>query len=450
MPDGASSAHVLHRSPKAALPVAVRGDGPYIIDSLGRQYIDASGGAAVSCLGHSHPKVIAAIEHQLRRIPYVHTSFFTAEPLEELASLLIADAPGDLDRVYFTSGGSESMEAALKLARQYFVERGEPQRTRIISRRQSYHGNTLGALAVGSNLVRRSLYEPLLNPVTHVSPCYAYRDRRDDESEDAYGLRVANELKIAIEQAGPETVMCFVAETVSGATLGCVPPVPGYFRRIREICDRYGVLLILDEVMCGMGRTGTLYACEQEGIAPDILTIAKGLGAGYQPIGAALASRRIYETIVGGSGAFQHGHTYMGHVAACAGALAVQKAIRDEGLLEAVRVRGTELRQALEERFGNHRHVGNIRGRGLFLALEFVEDRASKKPFAAEARTAQRLKAIALEKGLMCYPMSGLVDGVRGDHAMVAPPFTIERAHVDEIVSKLGDAVDETIRTAPG
>ena len=449
MPEGIHSAHVLHRFPKTPLRTAVSGDGPYIIDSDGNRFMDASGGAAVSCLGHSHPRVIAAIEAQIRQLPFVHTSFFSAEPIEELANLLTEHAPGDLGRVYFTAGGSEAVEAAIKLARQYFVERGQTKRARIIARRQSYHGNTLGALAAGGNMLRRKTYEPLLNPVTHIAPCYAYRDRLDGETEDSYGLRVANELKIAIEQAGPENVMCFIAETVSGATLGCATPVPGYFKRIRDICDRYGILLILDEVMCGMGRTGTLHAFEQEGIAPDIVTIAKGLGAGYQPIGAVLTTNHIFDTIIAGSGAFQHGHTYNAHLTACAAALAVQKTIRDDNLLSAVRERGEELRSALEDRFGNHRHIGNIRGRGLFMALEIVKDRGTKAPFPAAARIATRLKGIALDKGLLCYPTQGAADGLLGDHVMIAPPFIVTSDHISEIVDKLGDAVDEAIRTAP-
>ena len=449
MPAGTSSRHVFHRSPKMDMRVAARGEGPYIIDKAGNRYLDASGGAAVSCLGHSHPKVIAAVKAQIDQLPFVHTSFFTSEPIEELASMLIEDAPGDLERVYFTSGGSEAIETALKLSRQYFVEKGEPERTRIISRRQSYHGNTLGALSAGGNLQRRKLYEPLLLPVEHIAPCYEYRDRGSGETEEAYGLRIADELEAAIEAAGPETVMCFVAETVSGATLGCAPPVAGYFKRIREICDRYGVLLILDEIMCGMGRTGSLYACEQEAIAPDIVVVAKGLGAGYQPIGAVLASGQIFDTIVGGSGSFQHGHTYSGHLGACAAALAVQMVIREERLLDSVRLRGIGLRNALEERFGNHRHVGNIRGRGLFLALEFVKDRATKQPFPPEARLAARLKSIALDKGLMCYPMVGAIDGIRGDHVVLAPPYNIDGGHIAEIIDKLGRAVDEAICTIP-
>lgn len=444
-----ASRHVFHRYPRATLPRAVAGDGPYVIGEDGKRYLDASGGAAVSCLGHSHPKVVAEIKAQLDRLPFVHTSFFTAEPIEQLADLLCGSAPGPLTRAYFTAGGSESVEAALKLARQYFVEKGEPTRRRIIARRQSYHGNTLGALSAGGNVWRRKLYEPLLIEAHHISPCYAYRDQRDGESEEAYGQRVANELEAKIIELGPETVMCFVAETVSGATLGCVPAVSGYFKRVREICDRYGVLLILDEVMCGMGRTGTLFACEQEGIAPDIVTIAKGLGAGYQPIGAVLASEEIFATVVDGSGFFQHGHTYTGHLAACAGALAVQRVIRDEDLLANVRRRSVELFDALEERFGNHHHVGNIRGRGLFVGIELVADRASKAPFAPDAKIAGRLKAIALEHGLMCYPMSGVIDGVRGDQVMLAPPYIIESGHIAELVDKLATAVDETIRTAP-
>jgi adenosylmethionine-8-amino-7-oxononanoate aminotransferase len=442
------SEHVFHRMPKSGMRVAVAGDGPYIVDAQGSRYLDASGGAAVSCLGHSHPAVITALQEQVGRLAFVHTGFFTAEPVEELAALLAESAPGDLDRVYFTSGGSESLEAALKLARQYHVERGDHARSRIVARRQSYHGNTLGALATGGNVWRRRIYESLLVPVSHISPCYAYRDRRDGESEEAYGLRVADELEAEILRLGPETVMCFVAETVGGATLGCVPPVPGYFSRIRQICDRYGVLLILDEVMCGMGRTGTLFACEQEGIVPDIAIVAKGLGGGYQPIGAVLASRRIFDSIVGGSGFFQHGHTYTGHASACAAALAVQKAVRDERLLENVVHRGHELRDALEERFGNHRHVGNIRGRGLFLSMEFVRDRATKEPFPADARLAARLKETALDHGLLCYPTSGLIDGSVGDQVMLAPPFNIDSGHIQQIVERLGDAVDAVLQQA--
>ena len=366
--------HVLHRG-SGTLPVAVGGDRCHIVDATGKRYLDACGGAAVSCLGHGHPRVIAALQAQAATMAYAHTGFFTNEPMEALADLLIQDAPTGIDKVYFVSGGSEAMEAALKLARQYFVEIGQPRRRHFIARRQSYHGNTLGALAAGGNEARRRQFAPLLIETHHIAPCYAYRDRREAESEAAYGRRAADELEAKILELGPETVIGFIAEPVVGATAGAVTAAPGYFKRVREICDRHGVLLILDEVMCGMGRTGTLHASEQEGVAPDIMAVAKGLGGGYQPIGAMLASARIIAAIEAGSGAFQHGHTYLGHATACAASLAVQQTIRDENLLQAVRARGEDLSAALTERFGSHAHVGDIRGRGLFRGLELVRDR---------------------------------------------------------------------------
>ncbi len=440
-----TTSHVFHRRPGARLPVAHHGEGMYIVDAEGKRYLDASGGAAVSCLGHGHPAVIEAIKAQVERIAFAHTAFFTTEAMEELADCLVADAPAGLGRAYFVSGGSEAMEAALKLARQYFVEIGEPDRRHFIARRQSYHGNTLGALAVGGNAWRRRQFEPLLIETRHIAPCYAYRDRRADESDADYSRRVADELEATILELGPGTVIGFVAEPVVGATAGAVPPVPGYFRRIREICDRHGVLLILDEVMCGMGRTGTLYACEQDGVGPDILFMAKGLGAGYQPIGAMLIADRIAEAIVAGSGFFQHGHTYMGHATACAAALAVQRAIRDEGLLDNVRRQGARLRAAIEDRFGNHAHVGDIRGRGLFLGLELVADRATKAPFDPDLKLNARIKAEAMARGLICYPMGGTIDGRRGDHVLLAPPFIVTDADIAAIVERLGDAVDAAL-----
>ncbi len=429
-------------------PVAVSGDGVHIVDAAGKRYLDASGGAAVSCLGHSHPAVIAAIREQAGRLAFAHSGFFTTEPMEDLAGFLAERAPGRLDRVYLLSGGSEAVEAAIKMARQYFLEIGQPERRTLIARRQSYHGNTLGALAAGGNQWRREPFEPLLSDVVHIAPCYAYRDCREDEDEAAYGRRVADELEAAILEAGPETVMAFIAEPVVGATAGAVPAVPGYLARIREICDRYGVLLILDEVMCGMGRTGTLFACEQDGVAPDLVAIAKGLGAGYQPIGAVLASDTIFEAFRAGSGFFQHGHTYMGHAIACAAALAVQRAIEEDDLLANVRLMGTALREALESRFGNHHHVGDIRGRGLFLGLELVAERSTKAPFDPALRLHARVKSAAMARGLMCYPMGGTIDGRRGDHILLAPPFIIEPGHVAEIVGTIGDSIDAAIAEA--
>lgn len=433
--------HIFPRHTKARLPVATGGEGCYIIDSAGKRYLDGSGGAAVSCLGHGDPQISSAIEEQLHKIAFAHTGFFTSEPAEELADLLIEHAPQGIDRVYFVSGGSEAVEAAIKLARQFHIENGEPQRHRLIARRQSYHGNTLGALAAGGNEWRREPFSPLMIETSHIAPCYAYRDRRDDETVAEYGLRVANELEAEILRLGPETVMAFMAEPVVGATAGAVPAVEGYLRRIREICDQYGVLLILDEVMCGMGRTGTLFACEQDGVAPDIVTVAKGLGAGYQPVGAMLCSARIYEAIENGSGFFQHGHTYIGHPVACAASLAVLKAILERNLLERVQQKGEALNDALVSAFGQHPHVGDIRGRGLFRGIEFVEDRSEKTPFAPDRGINKRIKAAAFEAGLICYPMGGTIDGVRGDHVLLAPPFIIEDDQIDELVSKLDTAI---------
>ena len=437
---------VFHRNPKNRYPVAVRGDGPYVIDQEGKRYLDACCGAAVSCLGHSDREVIEAIKAQLDQLPFAHTSFFTNNPMEALAVELIEHAPSGIERVYFLSGGSEAVEAALKLARQYYVEIGQPRRKHVIARRQSYHGNTLGALSTGGNLWRRKQFEPLLVDVTHVSPCYTYRGKLPDESDVAYGARLVRELEDEIQRLGGDTVIAFVAETVGGATLGCVTPVPGYFEGVRAVCDKYGVLLILDEVMCGMGRCGTLYACEQESVVPDLICIGKGLGAGYQPIGAMLASAKVYDAVVKGSGFFQHGHTYTGHATACAGALAVQLAVRERGLLAQVRERGAGLEARLHARFDEHKHIGEIRGRGLFWALELVEDRAGKKPFDPARKINARLKLRALENGLMCYPMGGSLDGVSGDHVMLAPPFIVSEAQLDEAVDKLARSIDEVIR----
>jgi adenosylmethionine-8-amino-7-oxononanoate aminotransferase len=441
--------HVFHRDPRLGYPVAVRGEGAYLFDRTGKRYLDASGGAAVSCLGHSDGAVIEAIRRQLERLPFAHTSFFTNEPMESLADELVRRAPASFDKVYFVSGGSEAIEAALKLARQYFVEKGEPQRARLVARRQSYHGNTLGALAVGGNAWRRRQFQPLLVEVSHVSPCYSYRGQDPGETDEAYGERLARELEAEVQKAGPENVMAFVAETVVGATLGAVPPVPGYFRRVREICDRHGILLIVDEVMCGMGRCGTLWAFEQEGVVPDLVTIAKGLGAGYQPIGAVMVSKKIADTIMGGSGFFQHGHTYIGHAAACAGALAVQKRLHEDGLLARVLPLGAALEARLRKTFGDHPNIGDIRGRGLFWGIELVADRASKRPFDPKLRVHARVKRAALEHGLLCYPMGGTIDGVQGDHVLLAPPFILEEEQLDELVDKLHGAITTTLVSTP-
>lgn len=437
--------HLLHRTTRGTLPIAAHASGITITDTQGRAYIDASGGAAVSCLGHGHPDVRAALHAQVDRLAYAHTGFFTTEVAEALADRLIADAPGGLSHVYLVSGGSEAMEAALKMARQYFVETGQPQRRHIIARRQSYHGNTLGALATGGNEWRRAPFRPLLVETHHIAPCFAYHEQHTNETDADYAARAADELEAKILELGPDSVAAFVAETVVGATAGAVPPVADYLARIRAICDRYGVLLILDEVMCGMGRTGTLHACERDGIAPDILAIAKGLGGGYQPIGATLLSQRIYDAFAQGSGFFQHGHTYMGHPMAAAAALAVQQVIARDRLLDNVRAMGDHLRARLHETFGQSPHVGDIRGRGLFQAIELVADRETKAPFDPARKLHARIKAAAMARGLMVYPMGGTVDGVRGDHVLLAPPFIVTSADIDEIVGRLGAAVADAL-----
>lgn len=436
---------VFHRRCDAALPLAVTGEGPWVIDDQGRRYLDACGGAAVCSLGYGHPRVVEAVQRQMATMPYVHSSFFTTEPCERLAELLVEQAPPGLERVYYLSGGSEAVEAALKLARQYHLEAGESQRRWFVAREQSYHGNTLGALAVGGNRWRREPFDPLLMPSHHIPPCYAYRHRRPDETPEAYGRRAADELERKLQELGPENVIAFIAEPVVGATAGAVPPAPGYFRRIREICDRHGVLLIFDEVMCGIGRTGSFYAFEQEGVVPDIVVLAKGLGAGYQPVAALLVSEAIHERIRSGTGYFQHGHTYMAHASALAAALAVGQTILEEGLVGQVRLRGQQLQQRLVARFGDHPHVGDIRGRGLLLGLELVRDRASREPFAPETRLDARIRALALERGLMCYPMHGTIDGRQGHHVLLAPPFIVTEEQLDEIVDRLAPAIEQAI-----
>ncbi|KVF73015.1 aspartate aminotransferase family protein [Burkholderia vietnamiensis] len=439
---------VFHRAPRATLPVAVAGDGIEIIDSTGKRYIDACGGAAVSCLGHSNQRVIDAIKRQVQQLPYAHTSFFTTDVAEELADRLVEAAPAGLEHVYFVSGGSEAIEAALKLARQYFVEKGEPQRRHFIARRQSYHGNTLGALAIGGNAWRREPFLPLLIEAHHVSPCYAYRDQAAGETDEAYAQRLADELEQKIVALGAENVAAFVAETVVGATAGAVPPVRTYLKKIRAVCDKYGVLLILDEIMSGMGRTGYLFACDEDDVAPDLLTIAKGLGAGYQPIGATLVSDRIYRTIVDGSGFFQHGHTYLGHATACAAALEVQRVIADEKLLDSVKARGDQLRASLREHYAAHPHVGDVRGRGLFVGVELVRDRDSKAPFDPKLKLHAAVKREAMQRGLMVYPMGGTIDGVHGDHILVAPPFICTAQQIDTIVERLSGAIGAALASA--
>ncbi|SDR05070.1 aspartate aminotransferase family protein [Pseudovibrio sp. Tun.PSC04-5.I4] len=440
--------HIFPRNTRATLPKAVKGEGCYLIDEAGKRYLDACGGAAVSCLGHSNEKVIEAIKAQLDKFSYAHTGFFTSDVAEDLADKLVAQAPEGIDRVYLVSGGSEAMESAVKLVRQYFVEKGEVKRSRMIARWQSYHGNTLGALSAGGNKWRREMFGPLLIEMSHIDPCYAYRYQEEGETLEEYGLRSANLLEEEILRVGPETVAAFLAEPVVGATMGAVPAAPGYLKRIREICDKYGILLVLDEVMCGMGRTGHLFACNEDEVRPDIIAVAKGVGAGYQPLGAMLCSQDIYDTIATGSGFFQHGHTYMGHSLAAVAGCAVLDQLTEPGRMEYVRTMGEKLSAALHDAFGQHPNVGDIRGRGLFRNLELVKDRGTKEPLDPSLKIHAKVKQIAMEAGLMCYPMGGTVDGKIGDHILLAPPFIIDDNHIAEIVEKLSYALNESLTRA--
>ena len=433
---------LLQRSLAEPSPMVIRGDGILLTLADGRTVIDATGGAAVACLGHGHPRVLEAMALQATQVCYLHSSFFTSEPAEQLADQLVGHKPGGLSRALFVSSGSEATEAALKLARQYFLEIGQPERVHVIGRRQSYHGATLAALAVGGHRARRQPYEPLLGiPSSQVSPCFAFHYRQPNETDQAYVGRLAAELEAEFVRVGPGKVMAFIAEPVVGAATGCVPAVPGYFAAIREVCDRHGALLILDEIMCGMGRTGRLHAWEAEGVAPDIQTIGKGLGGGFQAIGAILVTDRVVEALSRGSAGFVHGQTYQAHPVACAAALAVQRVVAEEGLIQRSAEMGQILRGQLEERFGRHPNVGDIRGRGLFQGLEFLEDRDRKKPFAPGAKIADRVKRAALELGLCVYPGTGTVDGVNGDHILLAPPFNVTGDEIATIIERLDAAL---------
>ena len=433
--------NVFYRNPNSKYPVALRGDGVYVYDSAGKQYLDGSGGAAVCCLGHGHPVVIEAIKAQVDQLAYAHTAFFTNEPQEQLASRLADRFPEPGARVYFLSGGSEASETAIKLARQYWLSQGRNDKHIVVSRQQSYHGNTLGALSLSGNPQRRENFAPMLHNWPRIDPCYSYRHQNDGESVEDYAARSAHALEKAVSDQGADNIAAFIAETVVGATLGAVPAVDGYFKHIREICDRHDILLILDEVMAGSGRSGTYFAFEQDGIVPDIVTIAKGLGAGYQAIGAMIARGSIHDSIVASFGSFSHGHTYIGHATACAAALAVADVIENDQLLDNVQAISSQLTAQLQSAFAEHPHVGDIRGRGLLLGIEMVTDRDSKAPVAASL--AGIIKNAAMAKGLIVYPGGGTADGRLGAHILLAPPFIYNSDNVGELVDKLQQVLSD-------
>ncbi|KAJ9155036.1 Exocyst complex protein exo70 [Pleurostoma richardsiae] len=444
----AHTSSVLHRHLHLDFPFVARGEGSHLILEDGRKIFDACGGAAVTCLGHGDVRVNQAMVEQINKISYCASTFFTTRACEELADELISSTDGHMARAYIVNSGSEAMESAMKLARQYFLEKenAEPRRIRFIARNQSFHGTTLGSLAMGGHVYRRAKFEPMLiDNVSKVSPCFAYRGRLHNETDKQYVERLALELDQQFQKVGPDTVCAFVAEPVVGAALGCVPSVPGYFTAMRSICERYGALLILDEVMCGMGRTGTHHAWQQEGVVPDIQTIGKCLGGGYQPVAGLLISKQIVDALSRGTGGFTHGHTYQGHPVGCAAALKVQRIIREDGLLANVRAMGALLSSLLHEKLGGHPNVGDIRGRGLFWALEFVADKTTAAPFPVEANVAMDLSELGLtaEYGMAVYPGTGTYDGIQGDHIIISPAYTVTEAEVRLIAETISRLVNE-------
>ena len=363
----------------------------------------------------------------------------------KLAEYLVG-LSGGLAYAQFLSGGSEAMELALKTTYQYHWERGEPERQVFVARRQNYHGSTFATLAISGNVQRRSIFEPLLRPGAFVSPCYAYRDQLEAEADADYVARLAAELESLVLEIGPEKVAGFVAETVVGSTSGAVPPVEGYFEAIKELCERYGMLLILDEVMAGLGRTGRHFAYQDDGIVPDIVAVGKGLAAGYQPISAMLVTKEVHAALATGSGILRNGQTYVNHPIACAAALSVQRTIVEEGLLDQIRARGAQLRALLEELKDTVPYVGDVRGRGLFLGVELVADQDSKEPLPVEFDFASRMKAVAFEHGLLTYPGSGTIDGVSGHHVLFAPPFVATESEVAEMAERFEAALTTVLR----
>jgi len=441
-----SSEYILQRDLKANLHTAVKGEGVYIYDESGKKYLDGSCGAAVSCLGHSNQKVKDAIIDQLRSLPYAHTSFFTSKPAEELAKMLIQRAPNNMGKVYFLSGGTEANETAFKLIRQYHIENKEPQRVHIIARRQSYHGNTITALSVGGNVKRKESFLPYMSKyMHHIDPVYAYRLKKDDETLEEYGIRAANLLEEKILELGKDSVAAFVYEPLVGSTLGAVAAPLSYYKKIREICDKYGVLLMSDEIMCGYGRTGYLFTSEYTGVKPDLITLAKGIGAGYQPLAATLVSKKIYDAISNGSGAFSHGHTYVGHPCSTAAGVAVLKEIEDNNLLDNVRKMGKILKGKLKSRFASHPYVGDIRGKGLFVGVELVKNKETKECFDPKLKLFGQIKQTAKDLGLLCYPMGGTNFGKEGDHILLAPPFIINEGQIVELIDKLEKAINRSL-----
>jgi hypothetical protein len=413
------------RSFRKELPVAARGEGCWVIDEKGRRYLDASGQAAVVSIGHGVAEIGAAMAEQSSRIAFAHTTQFHSEAAEKLAGRLLALAPANFrnGRVYFTSGGSEATETAIKLARQYQLEKNERSRYRVISRRQSYHGSTLGAMSLSGNAARRGPYQPMLAEWGHIAPCYCYRcpfDKTFPQCE----LACADDLETFLAGNEASSAAAFIFEPVVGATLGAVAPPEGYTARIAEICSKHGLLMIADEVMTGMGRTGVSFACKNWGVEPDMILTGKGIASGYAPLGAVLVSERVAQAFEAGSGAFMHGFTYQAHPVATAAGNAVLDYLESHELFERVLPAAGILRAQLKN-LEAHPNVGEIRGRGLLMGVEFVKDKSTREPFANTEHIAEKIRQAMLAEGVLSYPTQGCVDGSRGDHILLAPPFII-------------------------
>ncbi len=441
MSENARVDRVFYRSPRKSYPTAVRAEGVYIYDRKGKAYIDGSGGAVVVSIGHGVKAIEQAMLRQASRIAFAHGSQFTTEAAVELAEKIVALAPPGLERVYFLSGGSEAVETAVKMARQYQVERGIPSKYKVISRWTSYHGNTLGALALSGHTGRRKYYQPLMQHTPHIAPAYCYRCPFGREP-DACALECADDLEKTILYEGPDSVSAFMAEPVVGATAGALVPREGYFQRIREICDRYDVLLIVDEVMTGVGRTGRNFAVDHWGVVPDMLVGSKGLAGGYTPIYCVVTTERVHTAIKQGSGTFVHGHTYSQNPLSCAVAAAVLDFIREHDLVPRCAAMGRYLLKRLETLY-RHPIVGDVRGLGLMAGVEFVKERATKEPFDPGLKLNALIGARAFDKGLITYPGGGGADGVRGDHILLAPPFIITEEQIDRVVDILDAAIGE-------
>jgi adenosylmethionine-8-amino-7-oxononanoate aminotransferase len=422
------------------LPKVAYGRGCYVFDADGKSYIDGSGGPAVYSLGHSHPEVNEAIKRQLDKIAHGYRYTFTSDPLEELTDMVAescaSGSSGGLKHMTFCSSGSEAIESCLKIALQYHNAMGHPERCRFIARERSWHGNTLGALSISGFLDRRSVFEGALAPASLLSPANVYRPPAGVAPEDVAEY-CAGELEREIQRLGPDKVAAFIFEPIVGAAGGCVPAPPGYAKRIREICDRHGVLMIADEVMCGAGRSGTWRALEHDGVEPDIMSVAKGLAGGYVPLSAAIYHQRLRGPMYERHGGLLTGHTFTGHTLACAAGVAVQKIIRRDGLLAKVRENGILLKRMLSDALGARPYVGDIRGRGYFLCVEIVKDRATKEPYPRDRMIYQRLSQQAFANGLICYPVGGNVDGKSGDIIILSPPYIATRDELGEIVDKL-------------